>query len=106
MLLAELQPQYPVLYSLAGFRFCDILLGDAERAARRWLLASGCDKMATPELADVETCTVVAERAKQALRLAQDGGGPLSTLGLDHLTLARAALYEAILVVPHLPANM
>jgi len=30
---AELQPQYPRLYSLQGFRYCDLLLGWAEPGA-------------------------------------------------------------------------
>ena len=30
---AESQPEYPRLYSLSGFRYCDLLLSDAERAA-------------------------------------------------------------------------
>jgi len=30
---ANRQPQYPLLYSLSGFRCCDLLLADAERAA-------------------------------------------------------------------------
>ena len=30
---AERQPDYPLLYSLQGFRYCDLLLAAAERAA-------------------------------------------------------------------------
>ena len=30
---AESQPDYPLLYSLQGFRYCDLLLTEAERAA-------------------------------------------------------------------------
>ena len=30
---AESQPDYPLLYSLQGFRYCDLLLAEAERAA-------------------------------------------------------------------------
>ena len=30
---AERQPDYPLLYSLWGFRYCDLLLTEAERAA-------------------------------------------------------------------------
>ena len=32
---AESQPDYPLLYSLSGFRYCDLLLTEAERAAWR-----------------------------------------------------------------------
>ncbi len=34
-LQAEYEPQYPQLYSLRGFRYCDLLLGPIERAAWR-----------------------------------------------------------------------
>ena len=36
---AKLQPGYPLLYSLAGFRYCDRLLAAAERAAGRAMLS-------------------------------------------------------------------
>ena len=32
---AEDSPSYPLLYSLRGFRYCDLLLAGAERAAWR-----------------------------------------------------------------------
>ncbi len=35
---AEQQPDYPLLYSLRGFRYCDLLLGPAERAAWRFMV--------------------------------------------------------------------
>ncbi len=38
---AERQPAYPLLYSLQGFRYCDLLLADAERAAWRITLECG-----------------------------------------------------------------
>jgi tetratricopeptide (TPR) repeat protein len=37
----EWQPQYPLLYSLGGFRYCDWLLAPAERAAWRVLGGAG-----------------------------------------------------------------
>ena len=35
---AERQPDYPLLYSLSGFQYCDLLLTEAERAAWQVLL--------------------------------------------------------------------
>ena len=35
---AERQPAYPLLYSLSGFRYCDLLLAEAERAAWQVML--------------------------------------------------------------------
>jgi len=37
----EDQPHYPLLYSLPGFRYCELLLAAAERAASQRVLASG-----------------------------------------------------------------
>ena len=37
----ESQPAYPLLYSLRGFQYCDLLLADPERAAWQRLMASG-----------------------------------------------------------------
>ena len=36
---AKQQPEYPLLYSVQGFRYCDLLLGDVERMA--WATSLG-----------------------------------------------------------------
>jgi hypothetical protein len=92
---AELQPEYPLLYSLQGFRYRDLLLGDAERAAWRRLVRVGGDTLATSLL--LEAGRTVSERATQTLSWARTAGASLLSLALDHLTLARTALYRAIL---------
>jgi tetratricopeptide (TPR) repeat protein len=38
---AERQPDYPLLYSLPGFQYCDLLLTEAERAAWQTMLECG-----------------------------------------------------------------
>ena len=43
----ELQPQYPLLYSLRGFHYCDMLLTGAERAA--WRIQLGFNLQAAPQ---------------------------------------------------------
>ena len=40
---AERQPAYPLLYGLAGFQYCDLLLAEAERAAWRSVVAQVSD---------------------------------------------------------------
>jgi hypothetical protein len=65
-LQAEWQPQYPRLYSLAGYRYCDLLLAQG-RAAE------------------------VRERATQTLKWFQ-AHYPLLDIARDHLSLGRAAL--------------
>jgi tetratricopeptide (TPR) repeat protein len=91
---AEQLPEYPLLYSLAGFRYCDWLLAGAERASSRIVLD---DHMAQPSRELLESCQAVSKRSAQTLDWMNALGAPLLTIGLDHLTLARAALYAGIL---------
>ncbi len=83
-LQTESQPEYHWLYSLQGFRYCDLLLGQAEPED-----GSGLDGLADhPEAA--ERFREVVGRAGQTLEWAQKGGLSLLTIALDHLTLGRA----------------
>ena len=64
------QPAYPLLYSLQGFRYCDLLLTEAERAA--WQVScSGGPR--PPEAGDAHRATLqaVSERAAQTLKWAE-----------------------------------
>ncbi|NQT19989.1 MAG: HNH endonuclease, partial [Planctomycetes bacterium] len=63
----ETQPEYPLLYSLVGFQYCDLIL------------ARGA-------------CREVQQRAAQTLEWAEKGRLSLLTIALDHLTLGRALL--------------
>jgi hypothetical protein len=83
---------HPLLYSLRGFQYCDLLLTDAERAT--WSRMAG-DTVAAPE-ALTAVCSTVTKRATQTLAWVTPQNWILD-IGLDHLTLARAALYAAIL---------
>ncbi len=89
------QPKYPHLYALRGFRYCDLLLTDSERATwhRRLNDETGPDEVLTRCIAE---CDAVGNRATYALQLAEKAG-QLISIGLDHLTLARATLYKAVL---------
>ncbi len=92
---AEDQPQYPLLYSLQGFLYCDLLLAPVERAAWQTLLqlksqSSGLNTPTSP-------CNAVEQRATQTLSWAERADAPLLTIALDHLSLGRAVLYAAIL---------
>lgn len=86
---AQHYPSMPELSSLAGHRFCDLLLLAAERAAWR---ASMQHEPPEPEL--VTLCETVSARATRALALAVRNRATLS-IALDQLTLGRAALYAA-----------
>ena len=83
---------YPRLYSLWGFRYCDLLLAQAERAAGKRNVELG--RINDELIAD---CRIVTERATQALNIVLSGSLNLLDIALNHLTLGRAALYEAIL---------
>lgn len=164
---AERQPDYPLLYSLQGFNYCDLLLAEAERAAWQVMLrmsrsvlaaqprseCGGRDARGHPGIGDTAFARpseieephpdaggvsaaghgtestapakavspplqgsatalqdavaptdsdlatklrAVSERAAKALKIAEQNNWLLS-IALDHLTLGRAALYEAIL---------
>ncbi|MBI1814090.1 MAG: TIR domain-containing protein [Deltaproteobacteria bacterium] len=92
---AESQPGYPLLYSVQGFQYCDLLLTEAERAAWELLLNSKSE-VRNPKL--VEACRAVEQRAAQTLKW-EEGmrGAPILDFALHHLTLGRAALYAVIL---------
>ena len=86
-LQAEDQPEYPLLYSLQGFQYCDLLLAPAERAA-----GSGRDARAPSR-----ECDEVERRATQALTWEEQmPGAPLLDFALHHLSLGRARLYRAL----------
>ena len=65
----QFQPEYPQLYSLAGFRYCDLLL----------------------ELDDNQQ---VLKRAEYALKIVLQGSKNLLHIALNHLSLGRAHLQQ------------
>jgi tetratricopeptide (TPR) repeat protein len=93
---AERQPQYPRLYSLQGFQYCDLLLSRAEPES-----GGGLDGLSRrgPYLEEAEryrwVCREVLERASQTLGWALTQGFLLD-IALDHLTLGRAHLGLAL----------
>ena len=105
-LQAERQPSYPRLYSVQGFRYCDLLLSDAERAAWRQVVAALRDAASSdgsPEeprrgaSGPLSDCDAVTERAAQTLEwMTSDPHAPILTIAVDHLTLSRAELYRAL----------
>lgn len=84
---AEDQADYPLLYSLRGFQYCELLLAEAERAAWR-----GTGSAAGLTVA----CADVAQRGKKMFEWRVPGDSLLD-IALDHLTLARCALYANLL---------
>jgi len=66
----ERQPRYPLMYSLPGFRYCDLLLGQGKYLD-------------------------VLSRAEQTIEIAIENRWLLD-IGLDHLSLGRAHLLQAL----------
>jgi tetratricopeptide (TPR) repeat protein len=83
-------PTMPLLDSLQGFQFCDLLLAGTERASWRRCLG------ANEQLFDGQTLSDVEHRAKTALALAMRSQ-LLLDIALEHLTLGRIALFHALL---------
>jgi hypothetical protein len=111
----ERQPDYPLLYSLWGFRYCDLLLAAPERAA--WVATLECGDLSPlfrlGELSPSEArqaqpgesgdksphskaLRVISQRAETALDIVLNGSRYLLDIALSHLTLGRAALYTSI----------
>ena len=116
---ARIQPKNPFLFSVQGFLYCELLLANAEWrrlfANTASLHSAESNTVRGPErgsgsrrtgrrdkLRDsgplLDACRRVSRRARRALWIAKTLDAPLLTIALDHLTLAGAALYEAILL--------
>ncbi len=95
-LQAARQPAYPLLYSLGGYRYCDLLLAAAERDA--WgatvNLKSEISNSRFSDLAEVH------RRATQTLEWVTRARMSLLTIALDHLTLGRVQLLGLVLGWP------
>jgi tetratricopeptide (TPR) repeat protein len=96
---------FSFLYSLHGFRYCDLLLAIPERAAWLHLLKHGdisqhcVEKNITDQNGNTrfsKSCHAVRQRAAKTLSFVEINCGPLE-IALDHLTLGRISLYEAVL---------
>jgi hypothetical protein len=90
---AERQPSYPMLYSLAGFHYCDLLLATPESAS--WALMNQKAESALQKDELVALCRAVTQRTTQTIRWVSAQNWLLD-IALEHLTLGRAAFYEVL----------
>lgn len=103
---AEHQPEFPLIYSLQGYQYCDLLLRQPERTAWRALIGSsfisGLDHFATTSL-----CLDVENRALQTLGWAEDSRSSILSIAVGNLAVGRALLYRSILEArtPHPQSN-
>jgi len=91
---AEDQPDYPLLYSVRGFHYCDLLLTAPERAA--WQKGQRQEvRGQKSEL--VAICKEVEQHAAAALQIVLKGSRNLVDIALNNLTLGSVELYQTIL---------
>jgi tetratricopeptide (TPR) repeat protein len=91
---AEFPRQDPLLYSVQGFQYCELLLADAECAAWRRCLQRKTGNRELPAV--LESCRAIEQRAAQTIKIAERNHWLLD-IALDHLTLGRVALCRAII---------
>ena len=91
LLQAERQPHYPLLYSFAGFLYCDLLLSSAERSA--WRVSMSFSDRTFLDAAHDD----VMQRMARTLSWANENIISLQDVALDHLSLGRAVLFKSIL---------
>jgi hypothetical protein len=82
---AERQPAYPLLYSVRGFRYCDLLLAPAEREGwRRWTLDTGLlPRRHRPRDADAQVGRGNGRCAAPRLRPRPPHAGPCRAVRVD-----------------------
>lgn len=104
----ERQPEYPLLYSLRGYQYCDLLLSDAERDAwRRFVGMSSDDEDASSLSGTRESGPPEGGKPNEELAAIERRAGQthewvtpqrwLLDIALDHLTLGRVHLLRAVL---------
>jgi len=104
----EWQPEYPLLYSFWGFRYCDLLLAPIERAAWQSCRPSlprehSHDQTVAPATTLSMAVLSDVEQRGQKMFEWRTPSDPLLDIGLDHLTLARVALYRSLLTGSPIP---
>lgn len=90
------QSIFPLLYSLSGFQYCDLILAEIEPGV--WRSNLGGKLRQSAEGNDYRLMLEnVSERARQTLVWVGSAQMDILSIALDHLTLARVALYMMIL---------
>ena len=92
----EMQPQFDLLYSVRGFKYCDWLLAPAEQAAWQHLL----NQPISNSKSQISDCVANVERRGNKMFEWRVPGDSLLDIALAHLTLTRVGLLQAILANP------
>lgn len=93
---------FDLLFSLAGFWYCEWLLAPAERTAWQALLGASDGFSAEMESHGRAGHTICAEVERRGAKMFQwrQPSDPLLNIALDYLTMARVGLIRAILTHP------
>jgi len=97
---AKDRPDYPMLYSIQGFRYCDFLLASPERWAWQiWFEQLRQSKIYDRKLLASQrlSCRNVRDRALKTLEWAHEKHLPILTIALDRFSIRRACLYLDII---------
>lgn len=102
----EMQPTYPLLYSLQGFLYCDLLLAPAEQAAAKHPVCSEAAGLLSRSASPMEQTSLLNDVEQRGRKMFEwrVPGDSLLDIALDHLTLARVALYRGLLTGDPIPS--
>lgn len=93
---ANNEPDYPLLYGLGGFFYCELLLSRIERAT--WQIILGIQQTSGGILTHRASLDAISQRVATTLDWATHHFTfRLIAIALDYLTLGRIALFDAIL---------
>jgi tetratricopeptide (TPR) repeat protein len=105
LIQAELTPEQPLFWSVAGFWYCDLLAADLERVVWQRTLAGV--ELVDPQVSSEQGVVLtwrhsnalhaVSRRAAIALETVAHRTGNILAIALHQLTLGRAKLYELVL---------
>jgi len=91
----ERQPQYPLLYSLRGYRYCECLLAAwQEKINTKGTKGTKDTSVLVPSVPSVPL-VLILERAEKTLAWAEQNNVDILSIALDHLALARALSLSA-----------
>jgi tetratricopeptide (TPR) repeat protein len=92
----EDQLQFPLLYSLQGYQYCDLLMSFPERAA--WQRTLECERrQSNKKSRHSKMLHLISKRGEQMLHWAQTVDSSLIGIAVAILAVGRAALYKAVL---------
>jgi tetratricopeptide (TPR) repeat protein len=97
---AKAWPDYPMLYSIQGFRYCDFLLASPERWAWQiWFEELRHSNKRDKNILTSQSlsCRSVSNRALKTLEWAHEKHLPILTIALDRFSIRRAFLYLEII---------